>query len=337
MTPPRTADALIQELVRSAGTIDAPSAIRLQARELINLYVATFGEPERPISVEVLASLRGIAQSPDAPVHSEDAELVPDGSGGVAIRVNPDRPDTRRRFSIAHEISHTFFPDYAAKPWCRTDARYRDRSDPDDFLEMLCDIGAAELLFPLPWFLHDATAVQNAAGLVELAKTYHTSREATLRRYGETSAESLAVTFFAWKLKPKQKGVVGCKEQTNFFGITPEEEIRDAVRLRIEYSIPSLAFQQLGHFLPKDKSVDNCGPIYEAAAQGAPAEGDIYLDFGQASGTYRVWALPLWTPDDQLGGNGENAVAAVLRPVAVRRPSSRTARSQRGPTLFADE
>jgi hypothetical protein len=33
----------------------------------------------------------------------------------VAIRVNPDRPETRRRFSIGHEIAHTFFPTMRAR------------------------------------------------------------------------------------------------------------------------------------------------------------------------------------------------------------------------------
>ena len=124
MTPPvRSTDALIKELVRSTGAVDAPAAIRLKARELIELYVASFGNPTMPINVDVLASLRGIARSEELPLHSADAEIVPDGTGGVTMRVNPDRPDTRQRFSVAHEISHTFFPDYTTKRWCRPDAR----------------------------------------------------------------------------------------------------------------------------------------------------------------------------------------------------------------------
>lgn len=326
--------ALIEELVRRTGAADPPEAIRRQARDLIKTYVAAFGEPEKPINIDVLASLRGINRSEEAPLFSQDAELAPDGAGGITMRVNPDRPGTRQRFSMAHEITHTFFPDYSTRRWCRTDARYRDRTNPEDYLEMLCDIGAAELLLPTPWFSDDAASVRSAAALIELAKTYHASREATLRRYAETSTECLAVTFFMWKLKPTQKSVVGRKEQSNLFGISPEEQIRNALRLRIEYSIPSPTFQRDGHFLPKDKSVDSCGPIYEAAAQGTPAEGETYLDLGQASGRYRVWAIPVWTPNEQLGSNGENAVAAVLRPISVRAPRKRDSSSQLGFGLF---
>lgn len=318
-TPLRSIASFIEELVRSTGTKDPVTAIRFKAEGLLRLYVAAFGEPTMPISVDVLASLRGIARSDELPLHSPDAELVPDGCGGVKMGVNPDLPETRQRSSVSHEISHTFFPDYTTKPKCRTDARHRDRDDPDQYLEMLCDIGATELLFPQPWFSSDAAAVTNANGLVQLAARYHAFREATMRRFAETSVEPVAAVFLSWKLKPTQKGTVGRREQGNLFGVTLEEEIRDALRLRIEYTATSEVFKAEGHFLPKDKSVENEGPLYRAASTGRPAEDECELDLGQVSGTYRVWAIPLWTADDQLGANGENSVVATLRPVSVRK------------------
>jgi Zn-dependent peptidase ImmA (M78 family) len=336
VTPPvRSTDALIKELVRATGAVDAPAAIRLKARELIQLFVASFGEPTMPINVDVLASLRGIGRSEDMPRHSADAEIVPDGTGGVTMRVNPDRPETRQRFSVAHEISHTFFPDYSTKRWCRPDARFRDRTNPDEYLEMLCDIAAAELLFPQPWFSTDAATVADASGLVCLATTYHASREATIRRYAETSPESLAAVFFTWKLKPTQKATIGQKGQVNLFGIRPEEQVREALRLRIEYTAMSEAFKADGHFLPKDKSVENEGPTYEAASTGNPAEGECFLDLGQAAGRYHVWAVPLWTADDQMGSNGESTVVAVLRPITIHKPH-RKKQSSIGPLLFGE-
>ncbi|MEX2114612.1 MAG: ImmA/IrrE family metallo-endopeptidase [Pirellulales bacterium] len=327
--------ALIDELVRSTGASDAEAAIRLKAKELISLWVSTFGDATMPISVDGLASLCGIGRSEEPPLFSPDAELIPDGTGGVTMRVNPDRPETRQRFSVAHEISHTFFPNYSSKPWCRTDARYRDRHNPEDRLEMLCDIGAAELLFPQPWFSRDAVGVINASGLTGLAATYHASREATLRRFVEASTDSLAAVFFSWKLKPTQKGTVGSKDQSNFLGITAEDELREALRLRIEYAIVSDSFKAEGYFLPKDKSVESEGPIFDAASTGEPADGECHLDLGQAAGTYRIWAVPLFTADDQLGVGGANTVAALLRPLDVRRPRRKTG-SGNDPKLFAE-
>ncbi len=334
--PTRSTQALIDELIRSTGCRDAPEAIRAKAKELIDLHVASFGEPSLPISVDVLASLQGIGRSDEAPVHSPDAELIPDGHGGMTMRVNADRPETRQRFSVAHEISHTFFPNYTSKAWCRTDARYRDRANAEDFLEMLCDIGAAELLFPQPWFGRDAAVVTDATGIITLASTYHASREAAIRRYAETSPESVAAVFFTWKLKPTQKGIAGNPNQTNLFGISAEDALREALRLRIEYSVTSESFKAEGLFLPKDKSVENDGPIYRAASTGLPVDDQCHLDLGQASGTYRVSAIPLWTAEDQLGATGENTVAALLRPVSVRRPAKKRGAGS-GPTLFGTD
>lgn len=328
----RSTQSLIHELVRETGAATPAEAIRIKARELLETLVASFGEPTMPIDVDVLASLRGIARSDEAPFHSEDAELSPDDTGGVTMRVNADRPETRQRFSVAHEISHTFFPDYTTKQWCRTDARYRDRNNPNEHIEMLCDIGAAELLFPQPWFGRDAASVAGAADLIRLAFTYRGSRDATIRRYVETSTEPIAAAFFVWKLKPTQQSTVGNRDQQNLFGATPEEQIRDALRLRVEYTIASESFRDDGYFLPKDKSVPNEGTIYGAASTGTPADGEDFLDLGQAAGTYRIWAVPVWTADNQLGSQGENAVAAVLRPVSVRKPRKKIRND--GPSLF---
>lgn len=324
--------ALIDELVQTTGAPDAKAAVRMLARQLIDLHVSAFGELVMPINVDVLASLRGINRSTEPPIHSPDAELVPDGTGGVTMRVNPDRPETRQRFSIAHEISHTFFPDYSTKAWCRTDARYRVRDNPDDFLEMLCDIGAAELLFPQPWFSSDAAEVQSGQALATLAGKYRGSREAAVRRFAELSPEPVAAVFFSWKLKPTQQGTVGRADQQNLFGIDPADELRDAVKLRIDYSVPSESFIAAGHYLPKDKSVENEGPIYEAAVSGVPCDAECYLDLGPAAGTYRVWAVPIWTPDDQLGDEKENAVVALVRPLKVQKPKKKSKPS--GPGLF---
>ena len=323
---------MIDELVRSTGASDAFEAIRLKARQLTSLFVSTFGDPETPIDVEALASLRGIQRSDESPVLSEDAELVPDGMGGVKMRVNPDRPETRQRFSVAHEISHTFFPEYSSKTWCRTDARYRDRQNPEELLEILCDVGAAELLFPLPWFGSDAANVKSADDLMQLASKYRASRDATVRRLAEVSAEPIAAVFFSWKLKPTQKPTIGNKSQSSLFGESADERIRDALKLRIEYAITSSAFRTAGHFLPNDKSVPNDGPVYQAASTGVPSDDEYHFDFGQASGKYLVWAIPLWTADDQLGSKGENAVAAILRPMSVQKP--KTAKRPAGPSLF---
>ncbi len=324
MTHALTSEELIAEVVRATGAPDAFAAIRTMASNTIARYTATFGAPAGPLDVDALASFLGIARSDERPAHSKDAELVPIGDGRVSIRVNPDRPETRIRFSTAHEVTHTFFPNYQAKTWCRTDARFRSRDNPDDLLEMLCDVGASELILPTPWFIEDAETVSTAAGLVELAKKYVASREATLRRFAESHERSLAAAFFSWKLKPTQKQTVGNLSQSNLFGVDPSELALQSKKLRLDYSIPSPRFLKSGSYLPPDKSIENKGPLYMAASTGQPCDGECWLDLARSAGMYQVLAIPLWTVDEDLGPNGENGVGAIVEPID-RNTSGKTA------------
>jgi len=333
MAPTGTTKYLIDGLVASAGVSDPVSAIRLKATQAVDSFVAIFGEPDPfPLDLVALASFLGIKRSQAPPSFSPDAELAPDGYGGVEMRVNPDRPVTRRRFSIGHEITHTFFPEFTTHVWPRANSRQRDLSDPDDYLEMLCDVGAAELVFPRRWFTRDALRVDSACGIAKLADTYEASREATVRRYAEFHLEAVTAVFFGWKLKPTEKGRLGRAEQTNLLGISPSEELRDALRLRVQYTVPSISFSSAGHFVPRDKSVKNRGPIYSAASTGEPTDGEAELELGQARGTYGIHAIPLWTPIDERGPNGEFAVASIIRPLTTIPTIVKTFRG--GPGLF---
>ena len=235
------------------------------------------------------------------------------------MRVNPDRRKPDSASASATKSPTLSFQTTTSHVWTRADARYRDLSDPNDYLEMLCDVGAAELVFPRRWFLEDAKLVDDATKVVGLAERYKASREATARRYAELNSDKVVAIFFSWKLKPTQKGHVGRADQANIFGITPQEEMDDALRLRIDYAIPSSSFSTEGLFLPRDKSIESEGPLYQASLTGKPTDGDVHLELGRASGNYRVHAIPLWTPVSNHGPRGENAIAAILRPRDVKK------------------
>jgi len=255
----------------------------------------------------------GIQASDERPVHSDDAELAPDGAGGVKMRINPDRPETRQRFSIGHEITHTFFPGYELKVQCRPDPRLRGRESPDDFIETLCDVGAAEIVLPMPWFANDAACVKTAQDLVNLANIYAASRETTVRRFAETHKGCIAALFLSWKLKPTQARSFNLG-QSNLFGVDPVEEMLATRALRLDYSIPSERFSATRIYLPKDKSLNLVGPL-QTAADGSCADGGAHLSFGAASAEFRIMAIPLFTPRDERGPNGEYSVAAVIEPL----------------------
>lgn len=100
------------------------------------------GPPYDPVD---LADRLGIAVQPNDNI--VDAQTVPLGSDSFRIDFNPNMSPARVRFSIAHEIAHTFFPD------CAEEVRHRNSRSgkaPDAWqLEALCNIGAAEILMPL--------------------------------------------------------------------------------------------------------------------------------------------------------------------------------------------
>jgi hypothetical protein len=306
-------DEQITAILDETGEDDPREAIRAKARELVTDFHATFGDMP-PFKMDVLASFRGIRPSSEPPAHSPDAELQPDGKGGVLLRLNRNRPFTRQRFSVGHEITHTFFPGYEQKVQCRK-PKMRDWSEPEDVLEHLCDIGSSELLFPLPWFEAAATELaMTADGIARLAEQYQASPEATIRRLLDLSKEPMAAVFFRWKLKPAQhrKGI-GRKDQLNLFGVDPEEEARALMKLRVEYALPGGGFAP---HIPQDKSIDSVGVIFEASTGNCCRDGEEVLDLGPCRERFRISAIPVFTDDDMLGPKGEKAVVAVLRPVS---------------------
>jgi hypothetical protein len=172
-------------LLRDTGSTDPRLAIRRKVEGVID-RLRPFGEPQPPFEMMLLVSLLGIRLSKDPPAHSQDAEIAPREDGGWELRLNQERPEGRRRFSIGHEIGHTFFPGYDQSVQTRRPKK-RDWSDPEDFVEHLCDRAASELLFPLPWFADQVRSrARSAESLAALAHDYKASREATLRRYAES-------------------------------------------------------------------------------------------------------------------------------------------------------
>src|SRR5258708_2928384 len=75
----------------------------------------------------------------------QDARIMSSESG-LKIQFNPTQARERVRFSIAHEIAHTLFPDVAEEVRNRGGTRHVS----DDWqLEMLCNIAAAEFVMPV--------------------------------------------------------------------------------------------------------------------------------------------------------------------------------------------
>src|SRR4051794_13165242 len=97
-------------VVRFAKGDDPLVAMSEKVRETVAraLDLGWSGPPFDPIA---LAQLLGITVIPREDIR--DARIVVDEKHGYRVEFNPTRPVARVRYSVAHEIAHTFFPDCA--------------------------------------------------------------------------------------------------------------------------------------------------------------------------------------------------------------------------------
>jgi hypothetical protein len=163
-----------------------------------------------------------------------EARTVQDSRGGILIEFNPRQPSARIRFSIAHEITHTFFPD------CLERARYRAKRtvyrDDDWQLEMLCNIGAAEILMPPGSFVSLRNAGFDIARLMDLRRELEVSAEALLIRIVKLAKVPLGCFVASWR----------------------------SDSLRVDYSVFSNAWAAVppkGIRLPEGSSAEQCAAI----------------------------------------------------------------------------
>ncbi len=142
-----------------------------------------------PFDVFELAEFLGFSVIPCDSVR--DARLLPHGRDSYRIEYNPHRPQSRIRFSIAHEVSHTLFPD------CRERVRHRTARHEivgDEWqLEMLCNVGASELLMPAGSFPEIADAEISIDSFLSLRERFQVSTEAVLLRFLKLTRDQCAV------------------------------------------------------------------------------------------------------------------------------------------------
>ena len=167
------------ELARreTPGLPDALLVTELARRTLDELSA------EPPVSHEIVASMRGVVRIDEAEISW--AGCLACGREGLVITLRSGDPYGRKRFTAFHEIVHTYMPGFTVTTQYRCDpdispdwSRARGRS-----LEALCDLGAAELLFPQLAFREDTAGSVPTLPLAEqLAERYGASVEATARR-----------------------------------------------------------------------------------------------------------------------------------------------------------
>ena len=287
--------------VKRLGTKDPVQEIVVRAQRLVSdaLDAGWSGPPFDPVA---LASFLRIPVVPTDDVR--DARTLPGGARSrLQIQFNPNRPPARVRFSIAHEIAHTLFPD--CSEFVRNRVAYHELTPDGWQLESLCNLAAAEFLMPagtLP------DHIVNEAGIDELAAwrdKYDVSMEALLLRLTKLSTEPCA-TFCA-------------SAQTSRLDVVPRA-------LRIDYAVSSSTWAlkaSRGLQLPGSSVVGECDSV------GFTGERDeIWPYFGDVGvaciavppypGSIRPRVVGLVRPRDGKSARTSSSLFQVVRGDAMR-------------------
>ncbi|MEW5879784.1 MAG: ImmA/IrrE family metallo-endopeptidase [Pseudomonadota bacterium] len=197
-----------------------------------------------------------------------------------SIVFNPAQPRTRINFSIAHEIVHTLFPDFNEAPRYRLGHEVR----PDAWqLELLCNLGAAEVLMPSESFDLPSPDQLTMDWIRERRRELRVSTEALLLRLARLVDFALAV-FSASRLS--EAGETPAKIRLDYLATSRALKVdRRAPKLRVSPTI-----EQCTAIAFTSKGEENWPPLKEEVRVeciGLPAYG------GQAFPRVAGFALPI--------------------------------------------
>jgi hypothetical protein len=176
-------------VLKFAAGRDPVQAVVRATRDIV-LEAIDKGWSGPPFDPMKLAELRGLSIAPRADIR--DARTISAGPKRFLIEYNPTRPNGRLRYSIAHEIAHTFFPDCGERVRNRSKAEMSD--SPDEWqLEALCNIAAAEILMPIGSLEADELTTFDINSVSAVRKKFEVSTEAVLVRLAHLSDLPCAV------------------------------------------------------------------------------------------------------------------------------------------------
>lgn len=272
-------------VVRFAAGRDPVQAIQQRAQEVVlqAMDAGWSGPPFDPLALAKILFLPVVGR--DA---VRDARTVPLSDDRVQIEYNPSRPPARVRYSLAHEIAHTLFPDCAEQ--VRNRGGRAELQGDEWQLEVLCNIAAAEFLMPvgtMPHLRGEALQIEN---LMRLRESYAVSAEALLIRVARLADEPCAAV---------------CASRV--------EKGRNAGRYRLDYLIGS---EEWGADLPKGMLLPEATRLAECVAIGFTAKGEEVWE-GVGKGYLECVGIPAYP------GAVAPRVVGILRSRAVARSDER--------------
>lgn len=239
-----------------AGNADPIQVITQKAREMVMgaIEAGWSGPPYDPFALAEHFSIPVVARQ-DIP----EARTVPSNQGYL-IEFNPNRPRNRVKYSICHEIAHTYFPDCADR--VRNRLTHEKMKGDDWQLETLCNIAAAEMLMPIGSVTGLSSDKLGIDDVLEARKRHEVSAEAVLLR--------------AIRLTTGQYAMF-CASSWPGRDVTAEQYL-------VDYGFASRSWQigvpKTGEPLPKGTVAAECVAI------GYTSKG--YEDWGRSLGKLRV-------------------------------------------------
>lgn len=175
---------------------------RRAARDLL---ARTFVSKPTDINLAALAFEAGCLRIEQGGLDGADGRIVADGKTGGKIRVRTEMPETRARFTIAHEIGHC----------CLHGGGFIDRTDSGKTLGIWNDASeeaeantfAGELLLPKDLFVPRFRGKAPSIKLLDtIANEFQTSRLATAVQYINYTNEVVAmVVSHGWDIEWSRK------------------------------------------------------------------------------------------------------------------------------------
>lgn len=265
-----------------------------EADDLLRQVDANWSPPPiDPVLVAHVMGIRCTATSADLPV---EAMVCADTRGFTILYRERGRPEQVRQ-ALFHELGHCLFPDYSSHPAFWTGPRWRFFR-PDEQLESLCDMAAAELQMPMDLFGQDlATNGFGAHRVTELCATFGVEPEAACQRMIEADARACALVRFEPRKRTRRRRRLDPESVADSAG--PE--------LKAAYTYPTEAFRQSGLSIPPWPGLERRTCIDLALRSRKLRTGEEWLDLGDRRERFRIEALPL--------RGRHRAVLALLQPV----------------------
>lgn len=274
------------------GTIDFPAQNPAAAGEAVVRNARALIEKTRaahpdwippPFDPGLYAAVLGIPVHYESTPQDWDAVFVPlPGRRRIIINARV-RSTGRRRFSLAHEIAHSWFDDPSgARYFLRTLDRKAYESDPASAaLEKCCDAGAAELLMPQPWFSEELMQCGlGAAAVPEIAGRFAVSLEAAALRIIETREAETAIGFFEFVPPAPRSGGRGGRDAKLESG---------SYRVRRLFKSGGFPF-----LFPARKSVPASSAIYRCSLGQKEVFGTEDFELGPIRARLCVSAFPIY-------------------------------------------